>query len=184
MYGPSNNKAIRPTSDRAREALFNILSHTIEGAHVLDLFGGTGAFGAEAMSRGAASVTFVDNNQGAVGIIKKNSQLVSESLDAAGMSSVPVKIIKRDVTRLNFCQTDSPIQPGTFSLIFLDPPYSKGLVEKTLQNIDSHSILKPDLLIIAEERSKETAPDHFTHLGLDDSRKYGDTVFWFYTVKK
>lgn len=183
LFGPSNNKAIRPTSDRAREALFNILSEHIPGAQVLDLFAGTGAFGVEALSRGAESCTFIDTNNGAIGLIKKNTSLILDSASRGHFSIPSIKIIKRDLNKTDLLNIFELPDFSTFSVIFLDPPYSKGLVHKTLSKLDKYEHLHQKVIIIAEERSTEKAPDDFNQLSLTDSRKYGDTVFWFYSAQ-
>ena len=117
------SQAIRPTADRLREALFNILQHSygdpVEGARVLDLFAGTGALGLEALSRGAAFVLFVDDGAEARALLRGNV----DALGAGGAS----KVYRRDATRLGPAH---PMEP--FSLAFLDPPYGKGLAERAL----------------------------------------------------
>ena len=122
LQGPKRD-GIRPTSDRLREALFNILAHAygdpVSGARVLDLFAGSGALGLEALSRGAAFVLFVDDGAEARALIRQNV----ETLGAAGVT----RIFRRDATRLGDVHPNEP-----FSLVFLDPPYGKGLAEKAL----------------------------------------------------
>src|SRR5207245_2308460 len=117
------SQAVRPTADRLREALFNILAHAygdpITGARVLDLFAGTGALGLEALSRGAQFALFVDDGAEARALLREN-------VAALGLGGV-TKIFRRDATRLGPAH---PVEP--FSLVFLDPPYSKGLAEKAL----------------------------------------------------
>src|SRR4051794_24644756 len=117
------SQAIRPTADRLREALFNILTHSygdaVEGARVLDLFAGTGALGLEALSRGAAFVLFVDDGAEARALLRGNV----DTLGAGGAT----KVYRRDATRLGPAH---PMEP--FSLAFLDPPYGKGLAEQAL----------------------------------------------------
>ncbi|MEM9437509.1 MAG: 16S rRNA (guanine(966)-N(2))-methyltransferase RsmD [Pseudomonadota bacterium] len=148
---------LRPTSDRVREALFSMIAARIdlEGAKVLDLFAGTGALGLEALSRGAAQVTFVDNGRKAQGLIQAN---------IAKLRASDTTLIKTDVTRL---------PPGTpQDLIFLDPPYGKGLGESALFAAQSQGWIAPDALIVWEESHPQSAPG-FTQLA---SRRYGDTT--------
>ena len=118
-----NSQAIRPTADRLRESLFNILAHAygdpVEGARVLDLFAGTGALGLEALSRGAGFVLFVDDGAEARALLRGNV----DALGAGGAS----KVYRRDATKLGPAH---PMEP--FSLVFLDPPYGKGLAEPAL----------------------------------------------------
>ncbi|HWV52380.1 16S rRNA (guanine(966)-N(2))-methyltransferase RsmD, partial [Pseudorhodoplanes sp.] len=122
LAGPKS-QAIRPTSDRTRESIFNILAHAygdpVTDARALDLFAGTGALGLEALSRGAAFALFVDDGAEARALIRQNI----ETLGTAGVS----RIFRRDATKLGDVHPNEP-----FSLIFLDPPYGKGLAEKAL----------------------------------------------------
>jgi 16S rRNA (guanine966-N2)-methyltransferase len=161
---------IRPTSDRVREAVFNILAHgiegaEIEGARVLDLFAGTGALGLEALSRGAAYVHFVEENAEARGLIRRNI----EALNATGVT----KIYRRDATNLGTIGTLRP-----FSLVFADPPYGKGLAEKALASALAGGWLLPGAIAVVEERADGdfTAPPGFELL---DRRVYGDTAVYF-----
>jgi 16S rRNA (guanine966-N2)-methyltransferase len=187
-------QAIRPTSDRAREALFNIINHRIKDAFVLDLFAGTGALGLEALSRGARHSTFVDNAPDAIILIKKNLQLLQKNiaLDLV-MPSLPKRVsspsfpqpasvIKYDLRRESFFTTDEwKNSLPFFDLIFLDPPYAKGLSLQILTYLDKSDLLADHGLLVAEERSEVTLPDTFSTLTMVDKRKYGDTRFWFYT---
>ena len=161
--------AIRPTSDRAREAIFNVLTHghsgRLEGARVLDLFAGTGALGIEALSRGAASCLFVEEAAEARGIIRDNV----EAFALTGRA----KIFRRDATSLGEAGT---IQP--FSLVFADPPYGQGLGELALASAHAGGWLAPGALAILEEAAEApfTLPEGF---GVADERHYGDTVVRF-----
>src|ERR1700761_4551942 len=125
LAGPKS-QAIRPTSDRLRESLFNILLHAhgdpVTGARVLDLFAGTGALGLEAMSRGAAFALFVDDGAEARALIRQN-------VEALGLGGT-TRIFRRDATRLGAA---APVEP--FALAFLDPPYGRGLAEKALMSV-------------------------------------------------
>ncbi|TMV06836.1 16S rRNA (guanine(966)-N(2))-methyltransferase RsmD [Ruegeria sediminis] len=151
---------LRPTTDRVRESLFNVLTHQIDfdGLRVLDLFAGTGALGLEALSRGAAHVTFVDDGRVAQGLIRKNIDLTR----SAGRTS----LIRRDATRLG----ENPGAPC--DLIFLDPPYGKGLGQKALAAALAGGWLADHALLVWEENAPMAAPEEFA---LHDSRKYGDT---------
>src|SRR3954453_14658858 len=117
------SQAIRPTADRLRESLFNILAHAygdpVSGARVLDLFAGTGALGLEAISRGAAFTLFVDDAAEARALLREN-------VTTLGLGGT-TRIFRRDATRLG---PAPPVEP--FGLVFLDPPYRKGLAEKAL----------------------------------------------------
>lgn len=134
--------AIRPTTDRAREALFNILAHgypeVVEGARVLDLFAGSGALGIEALSRGARYCLFVEQAAAARALVRENV----ESLGLAGCT----RMFRRDATRLGPVGTMQP-----FTLVFADPPYGRGLGEKAVESALAGGWLTPDTLIVVEE---------------------------------
>src|SRR5246127_3880219 len=161
------SRDIRPTADRLRESVFNILVHAydnpIEGARVLDLFAGTGALGIEAVSRGAAFALFVDNGAEARALLRNNV----ESLALGGVS----KVYRRDATDLGPAH---PMQP--FALAFLDPPYGKGLAEKALASLRDGGWLTPGALLVVEEAKAAgfVAPEGFAEL---ERRAYDDTEF-------
>jgi 16S rRNA (guanine966-N2)-methyltransferase len=168
LAGPKS-EAVRPTADRLREALFNILAHSygdpITGARVLDLFAGTGALGIEAISRGAAYTLFVDEGVEARALLRDNV----ESLGLGGVT----RIFRRDATKLG------PAHPiEAFSLVFLDPPYGKGLAEKALISAHEGGWLKPEAMIVVEEAAEAAfkVPAGFTEL---ERRQYDDTEFVF-----
>ena len=155
---------LRPTTDRVRESIFNLLlggayGDPIAGARVLDLFGGTGALGFEALSRGAEHVTFVDDGVKARALIRTNIDLTR--------SQGATKVFRRDATRLG------DLQGEPFDLVFLDPPYGKGLGEKALAAALAGGWLTPDALIVWEESSPLSVPPE---LRQHDQRKYGDTI--------
>ncbi|MGH6767789.1 MAG: 16S rRNA (guanine(966)-N(2))-methyltransferase RsmD [Xanthobacteraceae bacterium] len=165
----SKSQAIRPTSDRLRESLFNILAHAYDdaasGARVLDLFAGTGALGLEAMSRGAAFALFVDEGAEARALIRENVALLG-----LGGST---RIFRRDATRLGDAH---PVAP--FTLAFLDPPYRQHLAEKSLASLRAGAWLTEDALIVVEEAADAgfKAPEGFDEV---ERRKYDDTEFIF-----
>lgn len=183
LLAPGQLKGIRPTSDRAREALFSIVGDRVAGARVLDLYAGTGALGLEALSRGASTVVFVDYHPKTIELIKKNLNTCMQSIAIA--DGTPPRILKHDLRRGIRIQADlDTSHRQRFDLIFLDPPYGKGLAEKTLQDIDASQLCAENSLIIAEEARGVTLPDSFPSLlQLTDQRRYGDTKFWFYTTK-
>jgi 16S rRNA (guanine966-N2)-methyltransferase len=160
---------IRPTQDRLRESVFNILMHAyanpVLDARVLDLFAGTGALGIEAISRGAAFTLFVDNGAEARALLRNN-------VEALGLGGVS-KVYRRDATALGPAH---PMQP--FTLAFLDPPYGKGLAERSLASLRDGGWLANDALVIVEEASASavSAPDGYTEL---ERRAYGETEFAF-----
>jgi 16S rRNA (guanine966-N2)-methyltransferase len=168
LAGPKT-ATVRPTTDRLREALFNILAHSygdpVTGARVLDLFAGTGALGIEAISRGAAYALFVDEGVEARALLRDNI----ESLGLGGVT----RIFRRDASRLGPAH---PLEP--FSLVFLDPPYGKSLPEKALNSARDGGWLKPEALMVVEEAvdAKFKAPDGFQEL---ERRAYDDTEFVF-----
>ena len=165
LAAPRSN-AIRPTSDRTREALFNILAHRfadrLEGARVLDLFAGTGALGLEALSRGAAFALFVEESTEGRGLIRDNV----EGFGLTGRS----KIFRRDATALGEVGTMQP-----FGLLFADPPYGKGLGERALRSAKAGGWLVPGALCIVEE-SAAARFDLTSGFLIVDERGYGDTV--------
>ena len=168
IAGPTS-RDIRPTADRLRESVFNILVHAydnpIDGARVLDLFAGTGALGIEAVSRGAAFALFIDNGAEARALLRNNV----EALALGGVS----KVYRRDATDLGPAH---PMQP--FTLAFLDPPYGKGLAEKSLASLRDGGWLTPGALVVVEEAKVAgfVAPDGFEEL---ERRAYDDTEFVF-----
>jgi len=161
---------VRPTSDRVREAIFNVLAHNdfgigfrLEGARVLDLFAGTGALGLEALSRGARYVLFVDDHPESRGLIRQNV----EAANATGAT----KIWRRDAAGLGELP---PNAGGPFDLVFMDPPYRKGLVAGALASVREGHWLAPHALVIAEMAEDElfASPDWVESV---DERVYGDT---------
>jgi 16S rRNA (guanine966-N2)-methyltransferase len=163
------SQAIRPTADRLRESLFNILVHAygdpVTGARVLDLFAGTGALALEALSRGAAFALFVDDAAEARALLREN-------IAALGLGGV-TRIFRRDATRLGPAH---PVEP--FSLVFLDPPYSKGLGEQALVSARDGGWLAAGALIVVEEAADAafTAPAGFEEM---ERRRYDDTEVVF-----
>jgi 16S rRNA (guanine966-N2)-methyltransferase len=167
LQGPKKD-GIRPTADRLRESLFNILVHAygdpVTNARVLDLFAGTGALGLEALSRGAAFTLFVDDGAEARALIRDNV----ETLGAGGTS----RVFRRDVTKLG---PVAPLDP--FSLVFLDPPYGKGLAEKALFSARDGGWITADALIVVEEaKGVFIAPERFEEI---ERRDYDDTEIVF-----
>ncbi|MBC8317035.1 MAG: 16S rRNA (guanine(966)-N(2))-methyltransferase RsmD [Desulfobulbaceae bacterium] len=162
---------IRPTADRAREALFNILGNAVRDARVLDLFSGTGALGLEALSRGAFSSLFIDNSPTAIGLIRKN-------IDLTGFSG-KAEVLQRDLAR-NCGVDNSNVPDGGFSLVFLDPPYRTRLAENLLDILGEGVFLKSGCIVVAESDSGDSLPDKTGMLECYDKRQYGETGFWFY----
>lgn len=161
------SQAVRPTADRLREALFNVLAHAygdpVTGARVLDLFAGTGALGIEALSRGAAFALFIDDGAEARALIREN-------VTALGLGGAS-RIFRRDATKLGPVH---PLEP--FSLAFLDPPYGHGLAQQALASAREGGWLMPDALVVVEESTKAafSAPGGFIER---ERRRYDDTEF-------
>lgn len=174
LAAPSDAR-VRPTSDRTRQAVFNILRHkdfgigfALDGAAVVDLFAGTGALGIEALSQGARFCLFVDDSA-------ESRALQRENVEALGLSGV-TKIWRRDAADLGPINTGSG---GPFDLVFLDPPYRKGLIPRALASLKDGGWLAPNALIVAESDAKDAfETPGFTLL---ESRDYGETRLRFLT---
>ena len=151
---------LRPTSDRVRESLFSMLTHhdVIIGARVLDLFAGTGALGLEALSRGANEVCFVENGKVAQRLITENIKKLR--------AETQTTLMRSDATGLA-SRSNAP-----FDLVFLDPPYGKGMGQQALLSARKGGWIAPDAMIVWEENAPMNAPDGFQRT---DKRKYGDT---------
>jgi 16S rRNA (guanine966-N2)-methyltransferase len=167
---PPDNR-VRPTSDKVRQAIFNILAHNdfgagfrLEGARVVDVFAGTGALGLEALSRGAAYALFIDDSTESRALIRKNV----EAMNLTGAT----KIWRRDATDMGPLGAGAG---GPFELAFLDAPYRKGLTEKALASLAAGGWLAPNALALAEMAADEKVepPQGFALL---DSRSYGETA--------
>ena len=170
LHAPAS-RAIRPTSERLRESIFDILAHrhdAVEGARVVDLFAGSGALGIEALSRGAEFALFVDNGVEARALLRANV----EALALGGVT----RIWRADATRLGKAPAGPP-----FTLAFLDPPYDKGLAGPALAALCEGGWLAADALVVVEEAAKAeiAAPPA---LELVDERVYGETRIAFFVA--
>ncbi len=166
------NMRVRPTADRIKEALFNILQNMIEempAIKVLDVFAGTGNLGIEALSRGAAHAVFIDNHRQSAEMIKKNLQM----LDFEARARI---IVDEALAAIHLLEK----QGDGFGLIFLDPPYSKGYTEKMLDCLSTSPLVTDDTIVVAEFSAQETIPRHFGLLQEFDRRVYGDTALAFF----
>jgi 16S rRNA (guanine966-N2)-methyltransferase len=155
---------LRPTTDRVRESIFNLLingghGNPLEGARVLDLFAGTGALGLEALSRGAARVAFVDDGTAARALIRQNI----DAMRAMGVTDV----WRRDATKMGLCRG------AGYDLIFLDPPYGMGLGERAIASCIEGGWIAPGAMIVWEESTPPIVPVPLVQL---DQRRYGDTL--------
>ena len=164
------SREVRPTQDRIREALFNIIRVRIPEGRILDLYAGSGAFGIEALSRGAQLAVFVDNNSNCIGTIKANVSLLAEKANFA-------QVIKADAIR-----TISRLEKEDrkFDIVFLDPPYHKGLARNCLIKVDACDILSARGFAIAEHFKKNVMPERIGMLYRFREKKYGDTALSFY----
>lgn len=154
----------RPTADRVRESIFNILFDRPRGSHVLDLFAGTGAMGIEALSRGASFALFIDNDASALRTLKKNIQALSLSCKAC----VIAWDIRRNLRCLNHLS-------GHFDLVFMDPPYHSDLILPTLDLLWKGGLLKSDATIVIEHGADEILPSNLPGYRKTDERRYGKT---------
>ncbi len=162
------NRSIRPTSDRLRETVFNIIAAEVPQAAVLDLFAGTGALGIEALSRGAASAWFVDRSRSAIALLERN-------LSACRLEGKSRRLcwdIARDLTCLK-----SAASP--FTLVFMDPPYERGLVHPTLDRLHRSRALSVGALVVIEHGAGEPLDDPGRPYHLEDQRRYGKTLVSF-----
>ena len=156
----------RPTSDRVKEALFSIINFDIPGARVLDLFGGTGQLGIEALSRGAKSAVFVDAGEPACRLIREN--LKRTMLEADG------KVVRNDyLSYLNHCREQ-------FDIIFLDPPYAEVFLENSLKRIAEIDILQSNGIIVAERPLGKDLPWEMKGFTRSKDYKYGNTLLTIY----
>jgi 16S rRNA (guanine966-N2)-methyltransferase len=164
-------KGIRPTQNKVRKALFDILGD-VEGLSFLELFAGSGAVGLEAASRGACAVVFVENDRDCLAVIKDNIA----TLKAGNCVAYPLEVGRflRNLSTLN----------KKFNIIFLDPPYHNEEVKKTLQIFDAYDILAPNGLIIAQHFKKDKLPDQSGNLAVIKQAGYGDTLLTFYSRKQ
>lgn len=166
----------RPTSDKVKEALFSILAGMfgpLDGSSVLDVFAGTGNLGIEAMSRGAGQAVFIDAGREAAAVLAKN-------LDATGFSDRST-ILAQDF-RAAFTRLERAGQ--NFRLVFLDPPYGKGLLEKSLDQLAESTLLDEGAVVVAELSSREEIGSDFGSLHQCDRRVYGDTALTFFTLTR
>lgn len=160
---------MRPTADRVKEALFNILRDRVPGCHFLDLFAGSGSIGIEALSRGAGTAVFVEANYRHAAIIKDN-------LKATGLEPGARLISTKVAEALRLLAEEGQ----SFDLIFLDPPYLKSLEADTLADIERYDLLQQKGMIIVESSKRDCLPKHLDGLRHLRNEKYGDTLLSFY----
>jgi len=163
---------IRPTQDKVRQAIFNILRN-ISGLKVLELFAGSGASGIEAVSRGASDVTFVDNNLICIETIRSN------------LESLTIPESKYELIHANALSIFPRLEKGgyRFDLVFLDPPYYKNIARKCLINMDSYDILTSHSLVVVEHFKKDNLNIDLHNLVFEKERGYGDTIISIFRKK-
>ena len=165
-------QAVRPTSDRVKEALFDILPHDLSGIRLLDLFAGTGNVSIEAISRGAAEVILIDSSEKSGKVIRENLRSVGFT-DHANVRITPVSRALRLLTR----------RGESFDIIFLDPPYQRNWVKACLEAIARGNLLRASGIVVVEHSAREQPKAEYGSLVLKDQRKYGDTWLSFFEDK-
>jgi 16S rRNA (guanine(966)-N(2))-methyltransferase RsmD len=161
---PAGEK-VRPTSDKVKQALFNILGDRVPGSVFLDLFAGAGGVGIEALSRGADRVVFVDGDRGSLDVVKHN-------IEHAGFAHCAETVLAKAETFLKK-------RSGPYDIVFLDPPYTMEMLP-LLQQVAGSGLLKNDAVVIAEHFRKQLSPGMAGALALEREARYGDTVLAFY----
>lgn len=161
---------VRPTADRLRESIFNILSFKVSEAIVLDLFSGTGAFGIESLSRGAKQAVFVEKSRDALDVIKRNIQ--------ASVLEKQIQVIKWDILKNLNCLRRIPLR---FDLVFMDPPYNRDMIQKGLRNLYHSDCLNQGGCIVVEHSASEPILENTIEFAILDQRKYGKTLVTFLT---
>ncbi len=168
---PPKGMAIRPTTDKTREAIFNIIGHDLSGLKVLDLFAGTGSLGIEALSRNAKHCIFIDFSLQSIKLVKKN-------LAICGYQSLGT-ILRKDLKK--GLPLSHPQLQQRFDLIFLDPPYGKNLIMPLLEHLSSTNVLSNGCRVVAELSKKEKfTVSSIGDLQSADTRIYGDTMIIIY----
>ncbi|MGI6085567.1 MAG: 16S rRNA (guanine(966)-N(2))-methyltransferase RsmD [Acetivibrionales bacterium] len=164
-----DTKNTRPTMDRTKESIFNILMPYISGTQVLDLFSGSGSLGIEALSRGAQHAVFVDKSKKCRDIIIENIRKTKMEERSTVMTLDVYKALKLLGS-----------QNAKFDIVFLDPPYNMNFIAKTIQNIDEFDIIVQDSILVCEHHIDEKAPEQVGRLEKVRIKEYGETVYSFY----
>jgi 16S rRNA (guanine(966)-N(2))-methyltransferase RsmD len=178
LFSPPKNIALRPTSDKVKEAIFDTIRDAVKDSFFLDLFAGSGAVGLEALSEGAKFIVFIDKNGVAIQTLKKNVYLLSAQND--------VSIMKRDVlaTLKNYQKIEEKITEK-FNIIFLDPPFPSLLAGKVVEMLSNFPLLKNDSIVIAEHGTREKLPQEIVGkntLEKIKEKKYGKIAVTYYKV--
>lgn len=161
--------ATRPTSDRVREALFNIISSRVPGSRFLDLFAGSGAVGLEALSRGADDAVFVEQARRAL-------ELLEDNVERCGVSDRSRILGKDAIAALKALEAGGQ----RFDLVYVDPPYDAGLYKQVLRFLGMSELVEADGLVVVERRSHDALPDEAGALRHYRDERYGDTTLAFY----
>lgn len=165
---------IRPSSDKIRETIFNIIGQDTSGRKVLDLFAGTGSLGIEALSRGAISTLFIDNSQRSIKLIKKNLMLAG--YESSGYT------LKKDLDK--GLPLKHPLLNNKIDLVFIDPPYRKGHIPSILEQLSNCDLLSAHSVVVAESSKNDKIPEDLGKLKLFDTRVYGETKLEIYHYKE
>ena len=169
LFSPPG-KRVRPTADRLRESIFNILSDKVSEAVVLDLFSGTGAFGIESLSRGAKHAVFVEKSGEALHVIQRN--ILASSLEKQAQA------VKWDIAKNLNCLRRIPFR---YDLVFMDPPYNRDIIQKGLRNLYHSNCLEREACIVVEHSALEPVRENAVEFAVFDQRKYGKTLVTFLT---
>lgn len=169
LRGPRDAERIRPTADRVRQTIFNVLGQWFEGQRALDLYAGTGAFGLEAISRGALHATLVDRDREALELCRANA----EALGFTAQVEVLAAPVERAVAELG-------ARGARFELVFADPPYAATAVETVLTQLGAQRLLAKEGTVVVEHDRREEAPAALAGFTRVDERRFGDTVASFY----
>ncbi len=172
---------VRPTLDQVRETLFNILGHDLSGEYFLDWFGGSGAVGIEALSRGAKKVVWVENNRQSQDLIYANLKKCRfENNDKGELSYFAWELLKMGALQALPILEKKSLK---FDVIYIDPPFADNLYEKCLIGLSSSQLLKKESLIVVEHHNKNILQDIYGRLFRSDQRQSGDTSLSFYGLK-
>ncbi len=172
---------VRPTLDQVRETLFNILGHDLSGEYFLDWFGGSGAVGIEALSRGAKKVVWVENNRQSQDLIYANLKKCRfENNDKGGLSYFAWELLKMGALQALPILEKKSLK---FDVIYIDPPFADNLYEKCLIGLSNSQLLKKESLIVVEHHNKNILQDIYGRLFRSDQRQSGDTSLSFYGLK-
>lgn len=169
LKGPKDASRIRPTADRVRQTIFNVLGQWFEGQRVLDVYAGTGAFGLEAISRGATGATLVDKDREALELCRTNAQ----SLGFLAQVEILALPAEKAIAQLGR-------QGAQFDVIFADPPYAAKVVQTLLEQLAPHPLLAPDGILVIEHDKREPSPEHHAGFTRVDQRRFGDTEVSFF----